>query len=182
MLAYLIRRLIGLIPVFLGITVISFAIMHLAPGKPTDAATDLNLKVSLQARERLNQLYGLNDPLHLQYGRWVKRLVRGDFGQSFHDGRPVVHKIVERIPITLGINLCALLLALGLAVPIGVATAARAGSRFDRGVAVVLFMAFSIPSFWLALLALGTFGVELRWLPVSGLHSLMADRWPIWRP
>ncbi|OGW90629.1 MAG: diguanylate cyclase [Omnitrophica bacterium RIFCSPHIGHO2_02_FULL_63_14] len=181
MTSYLIRRIVALIPVLIGITVISFGVMHLAPGRPTDAATDLNVKVSLEARERLNQLYGLNDPLPVQYGRWVGRLARGDFGASFHDGRPVLAKIAERVPITLGINLCALLLTLAVAVPLGLATAARAGSRLDRGVTTLLLIVFSAPSFWLALLALGFFGVELRWVPVSGLQTLLADRWPLWR-
>ena len=181
MLAYLVRRLVGLIPVLLGITVLSFAMMHLAPGKPTDAATELNIKVSLQARDRLNQLYGLNDPLHVQYRRWVTRTARGDFGQSFMDGRPVAEKIVERIPITLGINLAAMLLVLGLAIPIGVVTAARAGSRLDRWTTAILFLGFAAPTFWLALLGLGYFGVELRWVPVSGLHSLFSEHWPAWK-
>lgn len=181
MLRYVVRRVVGLVPVLIGITLISFFMMHLAPGKPTDAATDLNIKVSLEAREKLNQLYGLNDPLHVQYGRWITRLARGDFGTSFRDGRPVAAKIVERIPVTLGINLCALILTLLAAIPLGLATAARAGSRFDRGVTTTLLIVFAAPSFWLALLALGWFGVEWRWVPVSGLHSLLADRWPLWR-
>jgi len=178
---YLIRRIIGLIPVLIGITVLSFGVMHLAPGKPTDVVTDLNVKVSLEARERLNQLYGLNDPLPVQYGRWIRRLARGDFGTSFHDGRPVAAKITERIPITLGLNLCALLVTLAVAIPVGIATAARAGSRLDRWTTTLLLIGFSAPTFWLALLALGFFGVELRWVPVSGLHALLADRWPVWR-
>lgn len=178
---YLLRRLIGLIPVLFGITVISFAVMHLAPGKPTDQATDLNIRVSLEARERLNQLYGLNEPLHTQYGRWVGRLLRGDFGQSFQDGRPVAAKIAERIPITLGINLCALLVAFGIAVPLGVVTAARAGGRLDRAATAAAFLGFAVPTFWLALIMLDWFGVHLRWVPVSGLHALLADRWPWWR-
>ncbi|MBI4313631.1 MAG: ABC transporter permease [Candidatus Omnitrophica bacterium] len=181
MLAYIVRRVMGLIPVFIGITVVSFFIMHLAPGKPTDAAAEMSLKVSLQARERLNQLYGLNDPIPVQYGRWIKRFARGDFGESFQDGRPVVRKISERIPITLGINLLALLIALGIAIPVGTTTAARAGSPLDKTVTVILFIAFSLPSFWLALLALNLFGIHLRWLPVSGLHWLLSDRLPLWQ-
>lgn len=181
MVSYLLRRLLGLIPVFLGITVVSFAVMHLAPGAPTDQATELNIRVSLEARQRLNQLYGLNDPLPVQYGRWVRRLVRGDFGESFQDGRSVAAKIAERVPVTLGINLCALALALLVAMPLGVAGAARAGSRFDRVTTALAFLGFAVPTFWLALLSLEGLGVHLRWVPVSGLHALLADRWPWWR-
>ncbi len=179
--SYWLRRLLGLIPIFFGITLISFAVMHLAPGTPTDAATDLNIKISLQAREQLNRLYGLNDPLPVQYGRWVRRLVRGDFGNSFHDQQPVLAKIAERIPVTLGINLCALLLTLGVAIPLGLLGASRAGSRLDQGLTTLLFLGFTVPTFWLALLALQYFGVTLRWIPVSGLHTWVADRWPWWR-
>ena len=181
MTGYLLKRLLGLIPIFLGITIVSFLIMHLAPGTPTDLATDLNIRVSLEARARLNPLYGLNDPLAVQYGRWVVRLLRGDFGVSFHDGRSVLEKIIERIPITLGINLCAFVLALGLAIPIGTASAAHAGSRFDRVTTSLTLLGFALPTFWLALVALSFFGVHLRWVPVSGLASLAADRWPAWR-
>lgn len=181
MITYVARRVLGLIPIFLGITVISFAIMHLAPGKPTDALGDLNVKISLKARERLNQLYGLNDPIPRQYARWVRRFLRGDFGRSFHDGQPVAAKIAQRVPITLGINLCALLVTLALAVPAGIAGAARAGRGLDHAITAAVFVGFAAPAFWLALLGLDLFGVQCRLIPVSGLHALMADRWPWWR-
>ena len=98
---FIVRRLIGCVPVLVWITIISFGIIHLAPGKPTDAATSFNPKVSLEARQRLEQLYGLDQPLPKQYARWVGRLVRLDFGRSFVDDRPVMEKILERLPITL---------------------------------------------------------------------------------
>lgn len=178
---YVIQRLVGLIPVFFGITVVSFAVMHLAPGTPLDQATDLNVKVSWEARARLHQLYGLDDPVPLQYRRWVGRLLRGDFGESFLDGRPVLRRIGERIPITLGINLCSFVLALSVAIPLGVVSAARAGSRLDQWTTMAAFLGFAMPAFWLALLGLDLFGVQWRWLPVSGLSSLIAEGWPWWR-
>lgn len=173
---YLVRRMVSLIPVLLGITVISFAMMHLAPGRPTDLVTDLNIKVSLQAKEQLIKLYGLDRPLPEQYLGWLARTVRGDFGRSFRDGRPVTQKILERIPITLTINGLALLLILGLAVPLGVVTAAREGTGLDHAVTLFVFVGFALPTFWVALLALDFFGVRLGWVPISGLHSLGADR------
>jgi len=169
---YLIRRLLALIPVLLWITVISFGIMHLAPGKPTDAATAFNPKVSLEARERLEKVYGLDQPLHVQYARWLDRIVRLDFGRSFLDDRAVTEKITERLPITVTINLCSLLLILGIAIPLGVLSAVRPGGAFDRSTTVFVFIGYSMPSFWLALLCMALFGVTLRWLPVSGVHSL----------
>ncbi|MBI4342321.1 MAG: ABC transporter permease [Candidatus Omnitrophica bacterium] len=172
MTSYLFSRLLGLIPVLLWITVISFGIMHLAPGKPTDAALQFNPKVSLEARQRMEKLYGLDQPLPAQYLQWLGRLSRLDFGRSFLDDRPVMEKIVERLPITLTINVWSLLLILGLAVPLGVISAVRPGGLFDRLTTVFVFIGYSMPSFWLALLCMALFGVTLRWLPVSGVHSL----------
>jgi len=183
MLGYLVRRVFALVPVLLWITVISFGIMHLAPGKPTDAATQFNPKVSLEARQRMEQLYGLDQPLHVQYGRWLSRIIRLDFGRSFLDERPVTEKIAERLPITMTINVCSLLLIFGMAIPLGVAAAIRPGGAFDRLTTVVVFIGYSMPSFWLALLCMALFGVTLRWLPVSGVHSLdyetfgLLERW-----
>ncbi len=172
MLSYLIRRLLALIPVLLWITLISFAIMHLAPGKPTDAAMQFNPKVSLEARQRMERLYGLDQPLPIQYVRWLGRIVRLDFGRSFLDERPVTQKILERLPITLTINFWSLALVLGLAVPLGVMAAVHPGGSFDRLTTIFVFVGYSMPSFWLALICMATFGVRLHWLPISGIHSL----------
>ena len=114
MINYIIRRLIGIIPLLLGITIISFAIIHIAPGKPTQLQQALNPKVSSDARLRLEKLYGLDKPLYLQYMHWLNRIIRLDFGRSFGDDRPVVEKIAERIPVTLTINLSSILFILPL--------------------------------------------------------------------
>ena len=175
MTSYLIRRLLTLVPILIWITVISFGIMHLAPGKPTDAAMQFNPKVSLEARQRMEKLYGLDQPLHVQYLKWVRRIARLDFDRSFLDDRPVTEKIVERLPITVTINLWSLLLVLGIAVPLGVVAAVKPGGLFDRLTTVLVFVGYSMPSFWLALLCMAFFGVTLRWLPISGIHSLDYD-------
>jgi len=181
--AYVTRRLLSLIPIVLWISVISFGIMHLAPGKPTDAAMSFNPKVSLEARQRMEKLYGLDQPLPAQYLSWLRRTVRLDFGRSFLDDRPVAEKILERLPITVTINVVSLLLILGLAVPLGVVAAVRPGGPFDRLTTVLVFIGYSMPSFWVALLSMSLFGVTLHWLPISGIHSLdyesfgMGRRW-----
>ncbi len=172
MINYIFKRLIGLVPTLLGITIITFTVIHLAPGKPTDLQTQLNPKVSLQARERMEKLYGLDKPLHIQYINWIKKLIKFDFGRSFIDDRKVSTKIKERIPITLGINILSMLLILGIAVPIGVASAIKEGSLFDRSATVFVFIGFATPTFWLALLLMSYFGVRLGWLPISGIRSL----------
>lgn len=172
MTAFLVRRLLSFIPILFLITVISFAIMHLAPGKPTDVAMQFNPKVSLEARQRMEKLYGLDQPLPTQYWRWLTRIGRADFGQSFLDDRQVLDKVVERLPVTMTINILSLLLVFGVAIPLGVTAAVRPGGVFDRLTTVFVFIGYSLPSFWLALLCIAYFGVTLQWLPVSGLHSL----------
>jgi peptide/nickel transport system permease protein len=164
-----------MIPVLLLITVVSFGIMQLAPGKPTDATMAFNPKASLEARERMEKLYGLDRPVHVQYLSWLSRVGRLDFGRSFLDDRPVIDKIAERLPVTLTINIASLALILGITIPLGVIAAVRPGGIFDRFTTVFVFIGYSTPSFWVALLAMAWFGVQLRWLPVSGLHSLDAE-------
>lgn len=177
MAGYLARRLLGLIPVLLGITLLSFGVMKLAPGEPTDAALQFNPKASVEARARIEKLLGLDQPLHAQYLNWLGRLGRLDFGRSFLDGRDVKEKILERLPVTLGINLAAMALVFLLAVPLGVMAAARPGGAFDRGTTLLVFIGYAMPSFWLALILISLFGVHWRWLPVSGLHSLDYEAW-----
>ena len=172
MLKYILRRLISLIPLLIGISLITFMVMHLAPGKPTDIQTQLNQKVSLQVRERLEKLYGLDKPVMVQYYNWIKRLVRLDFGESFIDGRLVRDKIAERIPITLTINILSMLLILSIAIPVGIFSAVKEDTLFDRGMTVFVFIGFAMPTFWLALLLMKWFGVTLQWLPVSGIRSI----------
>ncbi len=172
---YLLNRVLGLIPILLWITVLSFGIIHLAPGKPTDTGAGFNPKVSLEARQRLEKLYGLDQPLHRQYARWLGQLARLDFGRSFLDDRPVIEKIGERLPVTLTINVLSLALVLLIAIPLGALAALRPHSLFDRATTVGVFIGYSMPSFWLALMCMAVFGVQLHWLPISGLHALDAD-------
>ncbi len=179
MIAYVVKRVLFMIPMLLGITVISFALMHLAPGSPVELYTELNPKVSAEFRERFEEYYGLDKPLPVQYLTWLGHVVRLDLGRSMSpDKRPVWDKIVERLPITLLINLVSLLLILAVAIPLGVMSAVRRGSPFDKTTTVLVFAGFSMPSFWLALLLMKWLGVDLGWLPISGLESLDAASLP----
>ncbi|MFH1857968.1 MAG: ABC transporter permease [Candidatus Omnitrophota bacterium] len=174
---YLIRQILSRIPLLLGITIITFMVIHLAPGKPTDLQTELNPKVSYEARQRLEKLYGLDQPLYLQYWNWLLRLLQCDFGRSFQDDRPVLEKILERIPVTLMINILSLLLIFCIAIPIGVMSAVKRNSFFDKFVTVFVFIGFAAPGFWIALLLMEYFGVTLGWLPVSGIRTFGAEHW-----
>ncbi len=174
MLRFLFHRLIVLIPTFIGITLISFFVMHLAPGEPMGVSADFNPKMTPEMRERLKAQYGLDKPLHIQYLRWFKGLMKLDLGRSFSaDRRPVWDKIKERLPVTLLINVLSLLLIMAVAVPIGVTSAVRQGGPFDQISTVIVFLFYAAPAFWVALLLMLLFGVHLGWLPISGLHSLM---------
>ncbi len=176
MLTYLSKRLLGILPVLFGIITLSFIVIHIAPGKPTDLETQLNPKVSLEARDRLNALYGLDKPLHVQYLNWVKRFAMFDLGNSFQDDRRVADKIVERIPITFLINILSIFFILIIGIPIGVLGAAKNNGLFDRLTTIFVFIGFAVPTFWLALLLMSLFGLTLGWLPISGITSLEFER------
>ncbi|OGS33219.1 MAG: diguanylate cyclase [Elusimicrobia bacterium RIFOXYC2_FULL_34_12] len=172
---YIFRRLLLTIPVFFGITVITFLVMHLSPGKPTDILTDMNQKITAEAKHRLVALYGLDKPVYVQYGMWFKRLVKLDFGKSFKDDRPVIDKIAERLPVTLLLNFCSIILIFAIAIPIGVFSAVKKDTIFDKITTVTVFLGFSIPTFWLAILLMILFGVQLGWLPITGFRSINFD-------
>jgi peptide/nickel transport system permease protein len=177
---YLLKRLLLMIPLFIGITIISFGVIHLAPGSPIDMATDLNPKATAEVKERMRAFYGLDQPLHIQYWNWLRRLVDLDFGTSFsQDGRKVADKILERMPITIFINVVSLVIIFLLAVPIGVLSATYQDTLFDKITTVAVFIGFAVPHFWLALLLMILFGVQLGWLPISGLKSLNYEYLPV---
>jgi peptide/nickel transport system permease protein len=179
---YILKRLGLMIPMLLGITLISFTVIHLAPGTPVDMQTTMNPKASLEAQKRLREIYGLDKPLQVQYWNWLKRVSVLDFGLSISpDRRPVWDKIKERIGITLGLNLLSLLIILAVAVPLGVVAACRPYSWFDKGTTLFVFFGFAMPSFWLALLLIMFFGVYLDWLPLSGLTSLNFRQFTFWQ-
>jgi len=172
MIAFLLKRFLTLIITLLGITIISFSIIHLAPGGPLSPLTEFNPKITPEYREKLVKMYGLDKPLYVQYWKWLKGIIKLDFGRSFSlDQRPVWDKIKERLPVTLFINALSLFLILLIAIPMGVYSAVKAESAFDRITTVVTFIGYAMPSFWLAIILMMIFGVKLQWLPISGLHS-----------
>ncbi len=189
MLAYLFKRLLEIIPTLFGITLISFFIIHLAPGKPTDIFTELNPKITPEARERLEKLYHLDKPVIVQYGLWLKKIARFDFGESFSsDHRPVIEKIWDsrkplierRLFVTFMINLLSMGVILLVALPLGIFSATHQNSLWDKIATTTVFIGFAMPTFWLALLLMILFGVELHWLPISQLKSMGYASLPFW--
>jgi peptide/nickel transport system permease protein len=141
--------------------------------------TQMNPRASAEAKARLRAMYDLDKPLHQQYFLWVKKLASGDLGRSFSsDHRPVADKITERLPITIAINVLSMILILAIAIPLGVLSAVHQDTLFDRITSVFVFIGFAIPTFWLALLMMILFGVQLDWLPISGIRSLNYEYLP----
>jgi len=180
MFIYVIKRTLLMIPILFGITVLSFGVMRLAPGGPAEAQMEFSAKASAEARERLRKLYGADQPFYKQYATWLKKFVTLDFGEAFADGRKVKDKILERLPITLTINLLSLGLVLLIAIPIGIMSATRQYSLIDRFTTVFVFVGFSTPSFWFALLLIYMLGVQWGVLPISGIQSLETTGLTLW--
>jgi len=179
---FALRRLVLAIPLLIGITFVSFLVIQLAPGGPFDYLRSEETGQDPKLVQKLNEEFGLDKPLHVQYWRWLSRLGRLDFGRSFQpDARPVLAKIGERLPITLFLNILQLLIIFALAIPIGVASATRQYSLFDKVTTIFVFIGFATPDFWLALLLMILFGVNLDWLPISGLRSLNYEYMTFWR-
>ncbi|MBQ7455987.1 MAG: ABC transporter permease [Desulfovibrio sp.] len=173
----ILRKCAWLLFVFLGITLVSFLVIHLAPGSPTDMEVTLNPLAGEAARKRLEALYGLDKSLTEQYLNWLVRLLHFDFGNSMSaDARPVMTKILERLPLTVSMNVISLILTLLVAIPVGIFSACRQNSFWDHILTLFVFLGFAMPSFWLALLLMTWFGIDLQWLPISGLTAMNYDQ------
>lgn len=173
---YVLRRLLSMVPTFLGITLVTFGVAQLAPGDPLqlDPESVGSASAAEKANAQFRQKHGLDQPLPVQYGRWLWKVVRLDFGRSLHDGRPVSELLAETLPRTMLLSALALLFALATAIPIGAALAVRHGRPMARVVSAALFIAYSLPGFWVAvmvLLVLAT-GRGLAIFPLQGLTSV----------
>src|SRR6266540_3244995 len=173
MVLFALRRLLLTIPLLIGITFVSLLVIHRAPGEPVPGGSEeMGHQLPREVIEKIREVYGLDKPLHVQYWNWLKRVVRLDFGKSFQpDGRPVLTKIRERLPITLFLNVVELIIIVFLAVPIGVRSATRQYSTFDKVTTLFVFVGFATPDFWLALLLMILFGVQLGWLHAEEDHE-----------
>ncbi|TAM60540.1 ABC transporter permease [bacterium] len=176
---YIVRRLLGAIPLLLVITFISYALMGLAPGGPTAILTREAHAMPPAARAHLIALLGLDRPWYVQYFYWLGALVHGSLGTSYVDGRPVLEKILEKLPVTLGLIVFSQVLTLLIAIPTGVIAAVRRNSLFDHVSTIVAFLAYGFPVFWLGLIFIDVFALHLRWLPAAGYASLGHEHDPL---
>ncbi|MBP3041155.1 ABC transporter permease [Bacillaceae bacterium Marseille-Q3522] len=171
MISYIIRRTLMAIPLLFGITVLSFLIMQMAPGDPQSLLIDPSLKPEDKAA--LAEKYGFNDPVYVQYGRWLGNMVQGDFGTSLiRRGVPVSEMIMNRLPNTLLLMISSTLIAFIIAIPFGIISAMRPYSKLDYTVTVTSFLGVAVPSFWFGIILIMFFSLNLAWFPVGGAATL----------
>ncbi|MDD2353030.1 MAG: ABC transporter permease [Atribacterota bacterium] len=168
---YLTKRLLMLIPVLLGASILVFSLIHLAPGDP--ARTIAGEHASIQTIERIQEKYGLNKPLPTQYWIWLKQALQGDFGRSIVSNEFVSKEIWDRFPNTVELTVLAMFIAVAVGVFAGIVSASRQYSLLDYSVMGVALFGVSMPVFWLGIMLMMIFGVYLRWLPIGGRISIM---------
>lgn len=197
MIGYVIKRLLLMIPTFIGITVIGFLVMRLAPGDPAELRASGGLGaaagggISVEKRGSVDEAmaqwraqYGLDKPLHVQYVVWLKNLATLNFGESFKDNQSVWTKIAERVPVTVKLNFWSLLVVYFVAIPLGVYSATHPNSLGDKATTLAAFILFAVPLVWAATMAIVFIcGGDFYYLfPPGGLESIdYSDNWSIWR-
>jgi len=166
-LTLLVRRVVRLVVVLAGVSLVTFAILHVS-GDPVS----LMMPEAPEAdRAALRQAMGFNEPIPLQFARFLANIARGDFGQSFFHREPALPLVLARMPTTLLLTVLAMALSLSIAVPVGILSAVRRNSVFDHGATFVVFLGTSMPGFWTGIMLILLFAVRLRMLPVSGWES-----------
>jgi len=170
MLSFLVRRLLLTIPVLLGVATLVFSLIHLIPGDPVQSM--LGEGASPESVNELRTRLGLNRPLYVQYLSFLKGVAQGNLGTSLRTSEPVTSAIADRMPATFELAAAAMLVAIVIAIPLGVLAAARAGTIVDHVATTLALIGISMPNFWLGPLLAILFAVELGWLPVSGRGTL----------
>jgi peptide/nickel transport system permease protein len=168
--AYLLKRFCLLIPTFIGITLVVYAVLLLLPGDPVDVL--LGQEYDAELAQRLRAEWGLDQPIVVQYARWLWHIVQGDWGRSMFSRKPVFDEVMAKLPLTLELIVLALFFELLIAVPAGIISAVRPYTWWDYGASTFALIGVSIPSFFLGILLFLTFGLWLGWLPVQGYVPL----------
>ncbi|MGH9785066.1 MAG: ABC transporter permease [Terriglobia bacterium] len=184
---YLLKRLLLMIPTMFGITVITFAIIRLAPGDPaamrlgsSQTGTIGNQQLAREIIEKTRREFGLDRPIHEQYWLWLTKIATLDFGRSYRDNRPVMDRIWERLPVTLQLNIISIFLIYLIAIPLGIYSSTHQYSLADRVSTTVLFVLYSLPSFWVATVLILFLGGGDYWhlFPITGISALDAEQLP----
>ena len=170
MFSYIVKRLLAVVPVLFGLTLIAFAIMAAIPGDPATAI--LGSYATPENVEKLNRDLGLDKPLPQQYAIWLGNILQGDFGRSYTLNRPVIDEVLERFNATLVLAGAAMLLCSLFGLIAGIVSAVRQFGWADRLITFVVLIGISVPSFWLGLMLILVFAVNLQWLPASGMYAI----------
>ncbi len=178
MASFILKRILHASVVLWGVVSLTFFLIHAAPGDPISRRLESS-QLSAQHVEHLHRLYGLDQPVTVQYARFVHGLVRGDLGISFTENRPVTHTLLDRLPNTILLALAALCIDFGLGVALGVWQGARAGSRGDRVTSIIGITVYATPSFWLGIMFVLVFSLQLRWLPTTGAYDPLLAGGPV---
>jgi peptide/nickel transport system permease protein len=172
---YVTRRVLAIVPVLFGISVLVFGLVHLIPGDVAQVL--LGTQATDQQIETLRRGFGLDRPLPVQYLDWVSHVLRGDFGVSLRTSRPVLPDLITRFGVTLQLTVVSMVIALAVAIPLGVASAANRGRSSDALSRVVALLGLSIPNFWLGTMLILFVSLVLHWLPPVGFVSLLDNPW-----
>ncbi len=175
MVRYVIRRVIQMIPILIGISIVIFGIIQAAPGGPEGTLLDRGMFVDPAAIEAYRERLGVDRPIYEQYFRWIGAMLSGDMGISFQTQRPVLDMIAERLPDTLRLMGVSFMIAFILAIPLGVYSALKQYSAFDYIATSLSFIAIAMPVFWFGLMLQFIFSVRLQWLPVAGTATIGVD-------
>lgn len=176
MFQFIVKRIVLTVPMVIGISLVTYAVIFLAPGGPAAGVmSDLNPKVSQEYKDKIIKQYRFDQPFYVQYGAWLTSLLRLDFGLTQKDNQPVIDKILERLPRTLLLTVTSLILCFILAIPIGMMSAIKQNSWIDRSLTVLVFIGVSVPMYWIALLLMIFFGIYLGWFPITGFRSIFVD-------
>ena len=170
MFTYVLRRIIHAVPILLGVTSVTFLLIYVVPGDPVRLT--LGLRTDLATVESIREEKGLNDPLPVQYVRFLLKAMKGDLDRSYSTNEEVLPAILKRVPATFSLALCSMVLAAILGTAIGILSAVKRNSLFDNGSMVVALVGISIPVFFLGLIIAWLFGFILRWFPISGYGTL----------
>lgn len=170
MLFSILKKILTAIPVLLVVSVVLFLLLNVMPGDAADSMSTMD--ATAEEVEALRESLGLNDPMYIQYLRWLKNVLKGDFGISFLNGASVTEKIVTRLPVTLELTLLAMLIAVAIALPMGVLSATHRNSAIDAIASFISMIGVAVPHFWLAMMLIIIFSVNLHWLPASGFTPI----------
>ncbi len=173
MFSYVLRRILGAIPLIFGVLTLTFFIIRLAPGDP--ASFFIQPGVSPKVAEQMREQYGLNDPLVVQYFKWLGNILQGDFGRSFSRHQPVFDVILDAVPITVSLAFIGITMQFIFGILLGVISAVKQGTKLDRALTVSALFIYSMPEFWLSLMLIILFSLKLGWFPASNLNSIGAD-------